>query len=118
MFCYGNIFEKFLSVLVKRCLDSLTLLGVLCTTKSTRSFFFWVCGQTLSHIMCGINYKFLEELRIALKCGSSAVVSEKLIAKEIKETGKQKLELIECRVTSECCLVSSHSDHVRLVSIS
>lgn len=48
--------------------------------------------------MCGINYKFLEELRIALKCGSSAVVSEKLIAKEIKETGKQKLELIECRV--------------------
>lgn len=39
MFCYGNIFEKFLNVLVKRCLDSLTLLGVLCTTKSTRSFF-------------------------------------------------------------------------------
>lgn len=117
MFCHGNIFEKFLNVLVKRCLDSLTLLGVLCTTKSTRSFFSGFVDRH-SHIMCGINYKFLEELRIALKCGSSAVVSEKLIAKEIKETGKQKLELIECRVTSECCLVSSHSDHVRLVSIS
>lgn len=39
MFCHGNIFEKFLNVLVKRCLDSLTQLGVLCTTKSTRSFF-------------------------------------------------------------------------------
>lgn len=39
MFCHGNIFEKFLNVLVKRCLDLLTLLGVLCTTKSTRSFF-------------------------------------------------------------------------------
>ena len=36
--------------------------------------------------MYGINCKFLEELRIALKCGSNVVVSEKLIAKEIKGT--------------------------------
>lgn len=46
MFCHGNIFEKFLNVLVKRCLDSLTLLGVLCTTKSTRSF---LCGFVDRH---------------------------------------------------------------------
>ena len=61
--------------------------------------------------MYGINYKFLKELRTALKCGSNAVVSEKLIAKEIKGTGKQKLELI---ASCECYLVSSHSDPVRL----
>lgn len=40
MFCYGNIFEKFLNVLVKRCLDFLILLGVLCIIKSICSFFF------------------------------------------------------------------------------
>ena len=49
MFCHGNIFEKFLNVLVKRCLDSLTLLGVLCTTKSTRSFFLGLWTDTLSY---------------------------------------------------------------------
>lgn len=88
MFCYGNIFEKFLNVLVKRCLDFLILLRVLCIIKSICSFFFWVCGQIFFYIMCGINYKFFEELRIVLKCGSSVVVSEKLIVKEIKEIGK------------------------------
>ena len=41
--------------------------------------------------MYGINYKFLEELRIALKCGSCEVLSEKLIAKEIKGTGNKNL---------------------------
>ena len=38
MFCHGSIFEKFFNVVVNRCLDSLTLPGILCTTKSTRIF--------------------------------------------------------------------------------
>ena len=38
MFCHGSIFEKFFNIVVKRCLDSLTLPGILCRTKITRIF--------------------------------------------------------------------------------